>query len=179
MAIRLSSGSRRNQHQGELRPTAARTLDAVFDLLNGEIAERRVLDLFCGVGSYGILALKRGAAGAVLVDNSRESARRAQREVDRYHLESQAQIWREDVFHFLHNAAQRMEPFDIVFADPPYELVSPSQILAEIVKSRVLASGGVLVLEHSKRQAPPDMVGLKLRKSRVFGETTISIWDSP
>ena len=70
MAVRLSSGSHRDQHPAELRPTAARTLESVFGMLAGEIEGRRVLDLFAGVGSYGVIALRRGAAMAVFVDKS-------------------------------------------------------------------------------------------------------------
>ncbi len=177
MAIRLSSGAHRNQHSQVMRPTAARTLESVFDMLNGEVENARVLDLFAGTGSYGILALKRGAREAVLVDNSREAEKRMQKEISRYHLEVQARIHREDVTHFLHNSARRHEPFTLVFADPPYDAYSPAMVIEEILVSGLLASDGVLVYEHSKRQAPPEMPRLQLRKSRVFGETTVSIWD--
>jgi 16S rRNA (guanine(966)-N(2))-methyltransferase RsmD len=177
MAVRLSSGSRRNQHPPELRPTAARTLESVFGMLTGEVAERKILDLFAGVGSYGIMALKHGAASAVLVDKSAESIKRMMKSVGQYHLEEQAVIFHEDVFHFLHKTERWPEPFDIIFADPPYEGILPLRVIEEIMDAGMLAHGGILVFEHSRRHAPPEIPGLALRKSRVFGETTVSIWD--
>lgn len=177
MAVRLSSGSHRAARPAEMRPTAARTLESVFDMLAGEIEGRRVLDLYSGVGSYGVLALRRGAAYAVFVDVMREAEKRTQRALEQYHLEDRAIVCREDVVHFLHNSARWSEPFDLVFADPPYQLVTPQRVLESVMDSGLLQSPGVFVFEHSKRSAPPEVAGLSLRKSRVFGETTVSIWD--
>ncbi len=50
-------------------------------------------------------------------------------------------------------------------------------MIEAILDSRLLATGGILVFEHSKRHAPPEFPELTLRRSRVFGETTVSIWD--
>ena len=177
MAVRLSSGSRRASHPPELRPTAGRTLESVFSMLNGEVEGRRVLDLFSGVGSYGVLALRRGAEIAVFVDNTREAEKRVERALKQYHLEEQAMIFREDVAHFLNSPERWEQPFEIIFADPPYSAIAPGAVIAHILESGLLAHNGVLVFEHSRRQAPPEFPFLRLRKSRVFGETTVSIWD--
>lgn len=177
MAVRLSSGSHRRKQHGELRPTAARTLESVFDMLMQEIEGRRVLDLFAGTGSYGVTALRRGADFAVFVDNSREAEKRTGKALEHYHLEEQAKVYREDVTHFLHRAGQAYDPFDIVFADPPYDVVHPAPVVDAILEAGVLTHGGVLVFEHSRRFAPPVCPGLTLRKSRIIGDTTISIWD--
>jgi 16S rRNA (guanine966-N2)-methyltransferase len=179
MAVRLSSGSRRHNHHGELRPTAARTLQSVFGMLSEEIENRRVLDLFAGVGSYGIMALRQGAAESVFVDVSHEAEKRIVRSVEKFHFEDRAFILREDVFHFLHKADRQIEPFDLVFADPPYADFTPERVIEEILDAGTLTHGGVLIYEHSRHNAPPIVPPLVLRKSRIFGETTVSIWDLP
>jgi 16S rRNA (guanine966-N2)-methyltransferase len=179
MAVRLSSGSRRREHHAVLRPTAARTLESVFAMLTAEIEGRRVLDLYSGIGSYGVMALRRGAALAVFVDKSHEAERRVQRALAQFHLEERAMIFREDVAHFLHKTERWAEPFQIVFADPPYEEVTPTLVIEAILDAGMLARGGLLVFEHSKHHAPPDIPALSLRKSRIFGEMTVSIWDHP
>ena len=179
MAVRLSAGSHKNSRKETLRPTAARTLEAVFDLLAGEVEGRRALDLFAGVGSYGIMALRRGAVFAALVDKSHTAARRMQKAILQFHLEENADIFQEDVFHFLHKTERWSEPFDLIFCDPPYGEIPMSRILGEILDAGLLAHDGVLIFEHSRREAPPDVPPLALRKSRVFGDTTVSIWDRP
>ncbi len=177
MAVRLSSGSRKSRSSYEMRPTASRTLEAVFNILMGEIEDRRILDLYAGVGSYGILALRRDAALSVFVDNTRTAQKRMEKALSQYHLEERAMIFHEDVSHFLNATHRWEEPFDIIFADPPYEAVTPTPLVEAIMKSGFLAPKGILVVEHSKKYAPPDYPGLVLRKSRVFGDTTVSIWD--
>jgi 16S rRNA (guanine966-N2)-methyltransferase len=179
MSVRLSSGSHRNNHHGELRPTAARTLESVFGILTDEVENRRVLDLYAGVGSYGVMALRRGAAVAVFVDKSHEAERRMVRAITQFHLDERAQIFREEVSHFLHKTDRWPEPFDLVFADPPYNEVVPGPVIEEILDAGMLAHGGVLIFEHSRRQAPPEFPALVLRRSRIFGETTVSVWDHP
>jgi 16S rRNA (guanine(966)-N(2))-methyltransferase RsmD len=160
-----------------MRPTASRTLESVFNILMGEAEGRRVLDLYAGVGSYGVMALRRQASLGVFVDNTRESEKRIQRAVQQYHLEDRALIFREDVGHFLHSQYRWEEPFDLIFADPPYADVMPEPLVRAILDSGLLARDGTLIVEHSKRNAPPDVSSLTLRKSRIFGETTVSIWD--
>jgi 16S rRNA (guanine966-N2)-methyltransferase len=177
MAVRLSSGSRRGHSVYELRPTASRTLEAVFDILMGEIADQRVLDLYAGVGSYGMMALRRSAGLAVFVESSRSAEKRIQRALAQYHLEERAMLFREDVEHFLHSTHRWTEPFNLIFADPPYEAVSPGPLMDAVLESGLLANDGILIVEHSKRHAPPEVPSLLLRKSRVFGDTTMSIWD--
>jgi 16S rRNA (guanine(966)-N(2))-methyltransferase RsmD len=177
MAVRLSSGTHKKRSSYEMRPTAARTLEAVFDMLMGEIADRRVLDLYAGIGSYGILALRRDAALSVFVENSRTAQKRIEKAITQYHLDERAMIFREDVSHFLHSSHRWEEPFDIIFADPPYEAVSPEMVVESVMASGFLAPSGILVVEHSKKHAPPYFPGIVLRKSRVFGDTTVSIWD--
>jgi 16S rRNA (guanine(966)-N(2))-methyltransferase RsmD len=177
MAVRLSSGAHRHRRQSEMRPTAARTLEAVFNMLMNEIEGRRVLDLFSGVGSYGVLALRRGAESAVFVDNTREAAKRTTKAIGQYHLEDRAVMVTEDVKHFLHASERWEEPFDLIFADPPYEEIMPGVVAEMILESGLLSKDGVLIIEHSKRYAPPEIEGLTLRKSRVFGDTTVSIFD--
>ncbi len=177
MVQRISSGTgRRNKGQG-FRPTAARALESIFDILHGEIEGRTVLDLFAGTGAFGVVALKRGATLAVFADTSREAERRIQKALTQYHLEERAIVFREDVFHFLNRVSKEGRTYDIIFADPPYDLFSMKKVISAILSAEILAPGGVLVFEHSKREAPPDMDGLSLRRSRVFGETTISIFD--
>ena len=136
MAVRLSSGSHRTKNHSELRPTAARTLESVFGILADEIEGRRVLDLYCGVGSYGILALRRGAASAVFVDNSRDAEKRALKAIAQFHLEGNAVMFREEVTHFLHSAERELHQYDLVFIDPPYQMVAPGPVILEILDAK-------------------------------------------
>ena len=177
MVQRISSRVRHVEKNRGIRPTAARTLESVFDMLHGEIEGHTVLDLFAGTGAFGILALKKQATLAVFVDSTREAQRQMRKALAQYHLEERAIVFHEDVFHFLNRVAKESRTYDIIFADPPYELYPIIRVVDAVLDARVLAPDGVLVFEHSKHEAPPELDGLVLRRSRVFGDTTISIWD--
>ncbi|MFH1010235.1 MAG: 16S rRNA (guanine(966)-N(2))-methyltransferase RsmD [bacterium] len=177
MVEHILSRTRERDKTRKLRPTAARTLESVFDMLQGEIEERTVLDLFAGTGAFGILALKRGAKLAVFADSTREAERRINKALTQFRLEERAIVFREDVFHFLSRVSKDGRTYDIIFADPPYDLYSMKKVMEAILNAAVLEPGGILVFEHSKREAPPQFEGLTLRRSRVFGDTTISIFD--
>ena len=177
MVQRISPRVQRSGKARGRRPTAARTLESVFDMLQGEIEARTVLDLFAGTGAFGLVALKKQASLAVFADSSRASERQIRKALEQYHLEDRAIVFREDVFHFLNRVAKDGRTYDIIFVDPPYDLYSITKVVSAILDAKVLAPGGVLVFEHSKREAPPELDGLSLRRSRVFGDTTISIWD--
>jgi len=176
MAVRLSSGSRRGRPRAELRPTASRTLQAVFNMLRGEVEGKNILDLYAGVGSYGVMALRQGADSAVFVDNTRASEKRISQALAKYHLEDRALYFHEDVEHFLHASDRWESGFDIVFADPPYSQVPPGALVEALCASGLVGEEGILVIEHSSRTAPPEHSTLRLRKSRVFGDTTVSIY---
>ncbi|MFN7134023.1 MAG: RsmD family RNA methyltransferase, partial [Myxococcales bacterium] len=69
------------------------------------------------------------------------------------------------------------QPFDLVFADPPYAEVPPDEILALIGGAGLLRAGGRLVVEHDKRRdAPESAHGLQRTDSRRFGDTAVSFY---
>ena len=59
----------------EIRPTTDQVKEAVFNILQGDVEGRAVLDLFAGTGQLGIEALSRGAESCTFVDESREAVR--------------------------------------------------------------------------------------------------------
>lgn len=100
------------------RPTAERVKEAVFSMLQGDIEDRYVLDLFSGSGQMALEALSRGASYAALVDKSAEAVRIIRENIQKARLEEFCDVYREDFTSYIHRNAGRK--FDIVFLDPPY-----------------------------------------------------------
>jgi 16S rRNA (guanine966-N2)-methyltransferase len=162
------------------RPTTDRVREALFSILGaaGAIDGARVLDLYAGTGALGLEALSRGAAHATLVESSRNALSALRANVKALGLEERTHVAALDVG----RAAQRlaeMDPFDIVFADPPWALVDTgdaSRALANIVAAGVLRAGALVVLEHAARSVPPSIAGLALDETRRYGDTTLTIF---
>ena len=98
------------------RPITDRAKSALFSILSTGVINSQFLDLFAGTGQVGIEALSRGAAQAVLVEQSPVAVRTIRDNLTRTKLEAGARVVRADVFDFL---ARQPEPFDFVYVAPP------------------------------------------------------------
>ncbi|GEO85102.1 MULTISPECIES: 16S rRNA (guanine(966)-N(2))-methyltransferase RsmD [Alphaproteobacteria] len=106
----------------DIRPTTDRTRESLFNILAhahpGVLDATRVLDLFAGTGAVGIEALSRGAKSALFVENSVEGRSLLWENIDALGLHGRARMLRRDATQL--GTASNIEPFDLVFADPPY-----------------------------------------------------------
>jgi 16S rRNA (guanine966-N2)-methyltransferase len=151
------------------RPTADRVREALFSIL-GDVSGLRVLDLYAGSGALGIEALSRGAAAAVFVDTSQAAVTAIRRNLSELGLE--APVQRRDALAYL-AAATPGDPYDLVFADPPYDsAVRLAPQLAELLPP-VLAKDAVIVTESNKR-APLELP-FPLLRERSYGDTRIAV----
>ena len=102
----------------DTRPTSERTKEAVFSMLQFDIANSTVLDLFSGSGQMGLEALSRGASRAYMIDASRRACEIIKKNVEKSRLKDGADVVCEDSISFLKR--YKGEKLDIVFLDPPY-----------------------------------------------------------
>lgn len=165
---------------GATRPTAEKVRAAIANSLqaSGAAAGAAVLDLFAGSGALGLELLSRGAASLVAVDKNRSALVALRANVHALGVQ-QVTIREDDVLSFAVTAGER---FDIVVADPPYDLPDTdlSDILTALVNSGRLAPGADIVLERSARAGefawPSPLVG---RRSKRYGDTMISYGVAP
>src|SRR6202008_2293809 len=106
----------------EIRPTADRLRESVFNILmhayGDPITGARVLDLFAGTGALGVEAISRGAAFALFVDNGAEARALLRNNVEALALGGVTKVFRRDATNL--GPAHPVEPFSLVFLDPPY-----------------------------------------------------------
>lgn len=130
-----------------------------------DLAEARVVDLFAGSGALGLEALSRGATHAVFVERARDALVALRENVAALDAEGSVTIVTDDVFRFLDRLP---EPFDIAFADPPYE-TGDARALVERFLERPFAR--TLWLEHPWREklTLPDHA-----RTRRYGDTALT-----
>lgn len=167
-AVRILAGrwkGRRLPVPPAARPTSGRARQALFNLLGERVAGARVLDLYAGSGAVGLEAVSRGAASAVLVEPDADALVRSLREWD---VEpSEVRVFAGSVARAIRRLAEDHERFDVVFADPPYSRRSAHAELSDV--SRVVAEGGVVVLQGDAGSAPPTLPGLDPVAQRAYG----------
>ncbi len=160
----------------ETRPTSDRVREALFSRLehDGLLDATRVLDLFAGSGALGLEALSRGARSAVLVEQGPAAARAIRRNIGSTGLR-EGQVLADRVERVLSRPIVG-PPFDLVLADPPYQLAEEplAEVLLRLVEGRWLATHAAVVVERSTRTAEPTWPrGLEPYDDRRYGETRI------
>lgn len=133
------------------RPTAERTKEAIFSIINFDIAGARVLDLFAGSGQLGLEALSRGAEYAVFNDSSREAAAIIRANAEKTRMTDSCEILSTDWQPVLRRFAGR-EQFGLVFLDPPYAGGFLPKVLAKMTEWDLLSAGAVIVCESANEE---------------------------
>jgi 16S rRNA (guanine(966)-N(2))-methyltransferase RsmD len=163
--MRITGGQAARRHlkvpKGlDVRPTPDRVKQAVFNSLGDRVAGSKVLELFGGSGALSLECLSRGAQLALCVEKSFKHAEFIRRNVAAAGLETAAfEVRVQDVFSAVRQLAGEGRQFDLIFADPPYGEKNvgrrseslAQQLLDEPGLTRLLVSGGLLVLGHARR----------------------------
>ena len=148
---------------------------ALFNMINGYMAEARVLDAYAGSGALGIEALSRGAKSVCFVEKNRAAERCIANNLSILGFDNNASqeysgqevnLYCEDVAKY-----KPSQKFDLILADPPYDKFDIKQIG---YLSPLLVKGGILVLSHPGEA--PDLPQMTPEKSHKYAGATISIF---
>ena len=144
--MRVITGSARGRRLNELkgtqtRPTTDKVKESIFNCIQFDVEDARVLDLFAGTGQLGIEALSRGAQSAVFVDRRTDAVKLIRENLALCRLSDRAQVVCGDSMGYLSSLRTK---FDIVFLDPPYAEV----FLENSLKQRGHSQAKVTLLWH-------------------------------
>jgi len=157
----------------EIRPTADRLRESVFNILvhayDDPIQGARVLDLFAGTGALGIEAVSRGAAFALFVDNGAEARALLRGNVEALGLGGVTKVYRRDATDL--GPAHPVEPFSLVFLDPPYGKGLAEKALASLCDGGWLTPGALLVVEEAKAVGFKAPDGFEELERRAYDDT--------
>ncbi len=134
-----------------IRPTADRLRESLFNILahayGDPVAGARVLDLFAGTGALGLEALSRGAAFVQFVDDGIEARALLRENVETLGVAGVSRIFRRDATKL--GSARPVEPFSLVFADPPYGKGLGEKALIAARDGGWLAPNALIVVEEA------------------------------
>lgn len=150
----------------DVRPTADKVKESVFNVIQFDVAGSRFLDLFCGSGSIGLEALSRGAKSVLFADSSKASLELAKTNLKG--VTEDFKLMRADFRDTLYSASGK---WDFIFADPPYKSDYIEEICSIVLERGLLADGGYIIYEHSDKQYKLHE-GLYIAKRKSFGAIT-------
>jgi len=147
-----------------LRPTSDRLRETLFNILAPRIEGARLLEGYAGTGAIGIEALSRGAAHATFVERDPRAAELIAENLGKCGISGGYAIIRGSVARAVQQLASRGERFDIIVLDPP-SFAGIDRLAGSHTErvADVIAPGGLLVVEHARRMAPPDAIGALVR----------------
>ncbi len=161
----------------DTRPTSDRAREGLFATISstvGPLRRKRVLDLYAGSGAVGLEALSRGAEHVLLVESGGPALRVIRANVESLGLPG-AEVAADRVERLLARPAAGRQPYDIVFADPPYAMpdTDVTAVLKALDDNHWLAPGALVIVERATRSGPlrwPD--GYQQDRVRSYGEAT-------
>lgn len=152
--MRIITGSARGTKlatlEGEAtRPTAERVKEAIFSMIQFDLPDTWVLDLFAGSGQLGLEALSRGAEKAHLIDNSPDAVNIIKQNAQKTHLYNRCRVLTMDWAEYL-RSSKGLYKFDFVFLDPPYSTGLLHDALALLPECQLLSDGAWIFAEDEK-----------------------------
>jgi 16S rRNA (guanine966-N2)-methyltransferase len=157
---------------GATRPATDRIRETLFAILEPELDEARVLDLFAGAGTLGIEALSRGAASVTFVERSPDALKALRKNIATTEFGDRAEVIAADVLSFIERSV--VGPYDVVFCDPPFSDVALLEAtLAHRRLARALAPEARVIARVLKKYQPRLPDGASVTRVKQIGEETL------
>jgi len=163
----------------DTRPTLDRVRENLFNILQFNCPNARVLDLFAGSGALSMEALSRGAQEAVLVDISAPAHKVQLQNAQNLGFMEQCRILHMDWKKALSLLAGEKASFDLVFLDPPYKLTDLREVTQTLADNRLIHEESLVIVEHDFKQEIAVCPSLILQKQRKYGIVGVSIFHLP
>lgn len=162
----------------DIRPTTDRTRESLFNILahsyRQALDSTRVLDLFAGTGAVGLEALSRGARSALFVEQGVEGRGLLHANIEALGVIGRAKIFRRDATAL--GSVGTMEPFHLLFADPPYGRGLGERALEAAARGGWLVDGALVILEERADVEPGAVDGFVPLDVRAFGDTRMHFY---
>ena len=154
-----------------VRPTTDFAKEGLFNILLNKIAyeDLNMLDLFAGTGHISYEFASRGADSVTCVDQNFKCCGFIRTISDELNLN--IQVVKQDVFSFLRSTPNK---FNLIFADPPYDLENINEIHQIIIEKQLLISGGWLIIEHGPKTNLEALAGFV--EKRKYGNVNFSFF---
>lgn len=158
------------------RPTMDRVKESLFAMIQENIKDSVVLDLFAGSGQLGIEAISNGANLCYFIDHNSEVIKILNNNITNLNIKAKAKVVLSDWKKFLNDSANNNLKFDLIFVDPPYDYDVYEKIIEKVSTLNLLNDNGLIVLEHANLKLKDNYNNLVLYKSKKYGTKSVNIY---
>lgn len=156
------------------RPTLARVKESIFNLIQGEISNKVVLDLFAGSGAFGAECISRGAKKVYFVDKEEKAIKTIK--INTNKMVEDFEIINSDYLSALEKFSKKQIKFDLIYLDPPYKSDYVFNSLKKLCKLEVLNKDAIIIVEHGNEN---DLINLPacyiIKKSKKYGIAYVDV----
>jgi len=162
----------------ETRPLKDLTKESIFNILNHSNKFRvnfentNVLDLFSGVGSFGLECLSRGAQHVTFVENYKGVLPILKKNLDNLKMTKKFEIIEKNIFNDF-NFEFLVNKFDMIFLDPPYKETKLNFIIDNIYNKKILSKYGVIIIHRHKKESDKFSKNFKILEEKKYGISKI------
>lgn len=159
-----------------IRPTTDRVKETMFNMIQFELDGARIVDLFCGTGNLGLEALSRGAAHVLFVEKHPKSLHITKENLAKLKVpREEYAIKAQDVIRFL--KTYDAEPFDIIFADPPFTEKMAHDVMLAANESKAFGPTTLMTIESlAQERIDEDYGNIARVDSREYGDKVLSFF---
>ncbi len=177
--MRIISGTARGTNLytlegNDTRPTLDRVKESLFSIIQLQILDSNVLDLFAGSGALGLESLSRGAKHAVFCDNSYKASEILKKNIEKTHLKDKSTIITKDYLKALEEL--KNYKFDIIFLDPPYKFNLIGKAVEKILELNILNENGIMIVETDEEKRDLEIlnkININIYDFRVYGRAKL------
>ena len=181
--MRIISGSFRGKKilqplDNFTRPLKDLTKESIFNVIkhsnkfNIDFEKSYILDLFSGVGSFGLECISRGAKFVTFIENYKEVLPILKKNLNSLKSVNNYKIIEKDILNDL-DFISLNQKFDLIFLDPPYKDKNLLIILNKIIESKILSNNGVIIIHRHKKEFDEFPKNLKIIEEKKYGISKI------
>ena len=163
------------------RPLKDIVKESIFNLIlhskkfQCSLLESNILDLFSGIGSFGLECISRNCKKVTFCENYNEALSVLRKNLNSLNIKDKYEIISEDCFNFLNIKKIFDEKFDIIFLDPPYKEKKTNILINLILEKKILSENGIIIIHKHKKDDVIFSSNLKILDQRNYGISRIII----
>ena len=160
------------------RPLKDLAKESIFNIIKHSnklpfnLENSNILDLFSGVGSFGLEALSRNANYVTFIENYPDAVKVLKKNIESLDLNQKSQVIERDVFNEL-DFEKINKKYDLIFLDPPFKEEKITPLVLKIYNSKVLKSSGVIIMHRSSKEDSVIPNELNILEKKVYGVSQI------
>ena len=161
------------------RPLKDLTKESIFNILKHSnliminLEKSKILDLFSGVGSFGLECISRGAQSVVFCENYPEATKVLKKNIIDLDCEQKTQIITEDIFNIKNINYFKNKKFEIIFLDPPFKEKKINILLELLIELELLEKNGIIILHRNKKDKDTYPNKFKIVLNKTYGLSKI------